>query len=147
MKIVAAVDRSQFADRVLALVRRIAAAETTEVLLLNVAPREADVLGQQLTRKVIKDPVPEALRDRRELLDRLAGELEASGIACSTLLLRGLPAKTILNESVRWSADLVVVGSQGRGMLYRKFLGSVSEAVLSARRFPVLVVPLKDEDS
>jgi len=147
MKIVAAVDRSQFADRVLAMVRRIAAAETAEVLLLNVAPREADILGQQLTRKVIEDPVPEALRDRRELLDRLADELEASGIACSTLLLRGLPAKTILNEAIRWSADLIVVGSQGRGMLYRKFLGSVSEAVLSARRFPVLVVPMKEDDS
>lgn len=143
MKIVAAVDRSQFADRVLSLVKSIAAAEASEVLLLNVAPREADILGQQLTRKVIKDPVPEELRDRRELLDRLAGELEASGIACSTLLLRGLPAKTILAEAVRWSADLIVIGSQGRGMLYRKFLGSVSEAVLSARRFPVLVVPLE----
>jgi nucleotide-binding universal stress UspA family protein len=141
MRIVAAVDRSDFADLVVGMVRRLADIDTTEVLLLNVAPREADMLGRQLSRKEVEDPVPEELRDRRELLDRLAGELGASGIACSTLLVRGLPAQTIVQEASRWSADLVVVGSQGRGMLYRRMLGSVSEEVLAARRFPVLVVP------
>lgn len=141
MKMLAAVDRSDFSQRVVAMVRRLAATESSEVLLLNVAPREADVLGQQLSRKVIEDPVPESLREHRELLDRLAGELASAGIRCSTLLLRGLPAKAILSEATRWSADLIVVGAQGRGMLYRRFLGSVSEEVLEARRFPVLVVP------
>lgn len=146
MKIVAAVDRSEFADLVVGMVRRLAHAETAEVLLLNVAPREADVLGRQLSRKVVQDPVPEELRDRRELLDRLAADLAASGIRCSTLLLRGLPAKTIIQEAGRWSADLIVLGSQGRGMLYRQLLGSVSEEVLAARRFPVLVVPGQADD-
>ncbi|HSM26872.1 MAG TPA: universal stress protein [Thioalkalivibrio sp.] len=141
MRIVAAVDRSEFADLVVGMVRRLAAAESTEVLLLNIAPREADVLGRQLSRKEVQDPVPEDLRDRRELLDRLAADLANSGIRCSTLLLRGLPAKTIIEEASRRSADLIVVGSQGRGMLYRRVLGSVSEEVLAARRFPVLVVP------
>lgn len=141
MRILAAVDRSDFADLVAGMVRRLADASTTEVLLLNVAPREADVLGRQLSRKVVQDPVPEELRDRRELLDRLAGELAEAGVRCETLLLRGVPAKTIVLEADGWSADLIVVGSQGRGMLYRRVLGSVSEDVLAARRFPVLVVP------
>ncbi|MGD9387240.1 MAG: universal stress protein [Gammaproteobacteria bacterium] len=141
MRILAAVDRSDFADLVAGMVRDLAGGAPAEVLLLNVAPREADVLGRQLSRKVVQDPVPEELKDRRELLDRLAGELEASGIHCSTLLLRGAPASTILQEAGNWSADLIVIGSQGRGMLYRRVLGSVSEEVLAARRFPVLVVP------
>lgn len=142
MKILAAVDRSEFADRVLDMVRRIAVPGQAEVLLLNVAPREADLLGHQLTRKEITDPVPEKLMDRRELLDRLAAELDSAGIPCTTLLLRGLPAKTILSEAARWSADLIVVGTQGRGVLYRRLLGSVSEELLAARRFPLLIVPL-----
>ncbi len=146
MKIVAAVDRSDFADLVVGMVRRIADVESTEVLLLSVAPREADMLGRQLSRKVVQDPVPEELLDRRELLDRLAGELESSGIRCETLLLRGSPAATIVQEASGWSADLIVVGSQGRGMLYRRVLGSVSEEVLAARRFPVLVVPRQADD-
>ncbi len=50
-------------------------------------------------------------------------------------------AVSIVLEADGWSADLIVVGSQGRGMLYRRVLGSVSEDVLAARRFPVLVVP------
>lgn len=141
MRILAAVDRSDFADLVVGMVRRLADGSSTEVLLMNVAPREADVLGRQLSRKVVQDPVPEDLRDRRELLDRLAVELADGDVRCETLLLRGVPAKTIVQEAERWSADLIVIGSQGRGMLYRRMLGSVSEEVLAARRFPVLVVP------
>ncbi len=146
MKIMAAVDRSNFADCVVDLVSRIAPVEQSQVLIMNVAPREPDVLGQQLTRKVITDPVPEGLQDRRDLLDRLAAELDQVGISCETLLIRGAPAPTIIAEADRWGAELVVVGSQGRGMIYRKFLGSTSEKVLEARRFPVLVVPMSEED-
>lgn len=142
MKILAAVDRSVFSDPVVDLTIAVGAAPGTRVLLVNVAPREPDVLGQQLKRKVITDPVPEELRDRRELLDRLADRFGQAGIACETLMVRGDPGPTIVREAGRWKANLVVVGSHGRGMLYRKFMGSVSEAVVAARRYPVLVVPV-----
>lgn len=132
MKIVAAVDQSPFADLVVDLTRRIAASEPSKILLMNVAPREPDLLGQQLRRKVISGKVPEELRDRRELLDSLQGQLKAAGLDCETLLIRGEPAATILHEAKHWGADLVVIGSQGRGMLQRRLLGSVSEAIMSS---------------
>lgn len=49
------------------------------------------------------------------------------------------PAWAILNESARWPADLVVVGSHGRSMLERIFLGSVSQKVLAEARCSVRI--------
>ena len=145
MKILAAVDRSPVSDKVLAFTRSVTGQQASEVLLINVAPAEPDVFGQQVRRKVITDPVPPELRDRRELLDRHAASLKEAGIACETLLVRGDPAPTLLREARRWGASLIIMGSHGRGALYRRFVGSVSEAVLRSRRFPVLIVPAQKE--
>ena len=147
MKILAAVDRSEFADAVVGMTLQVAAGKDVQVLLLHVAPREPDLLGQQLKRKVISDPVPAELRDRRELLDRLAQRLSEAGAPTETLLIRGSAGPTIAAEAQRWGADLIIVGSHGRSMFYRKFMGSVSEQVLQYRESPVLVVfgPAKSE--
>jgi len=123
------------------MTQRIGAAKGMQVLLINVAPREPDVFGQQLKRKVISEPVPKELLDRKQLLERLAGILRGKGIQCETMLIRGDPAHTILREARRWGADLLVMGSHGHGMLYRKVMGSVSDGVLRARQYPVLIVP------
>jgi nucleotide-binding universal stress UspA family protein len=141
MKILAAVDRSEISRSVLDMTIEVARGIGAEVFLINVAPRSPDALGHQVRRKVITDPVPEELVDRRELLDTYAAELTEAGIDCETLLIRGDPGRTLLREAERWGADLIIMGSHGRGALYKKLMGSVSEAVLQGRRFPVLVVP------
>lgn len=43
--------------------------------------------------------------------------------------LEGAPKEVILEEAERWGADLVVLGSHGRGAVKRMILGSVSSAV------------------
>ena len=145
MKIVAAVDRSAFSDKVADMVTRIAR-RGSKVLLLHVAPREPDFLGKQIRRKVITDPVPEELRDRKELLDRLAAGFRERRIKCETLMVRGEPAPTIVAEANRWGADLVVVGSHGRGKLFRKVMGSVCESVLDSLTLPILVTRSPGEE-
>ncbi len=52
----------------------------------------------------------------------------------------GLPKKLIVEEAERWNADLVVVGSHGRGFWGRNLLGSVSDAVVQNAPCSVLVV-------
>ena len=146
MKLLTAVDRSKVSDSVVAMTITISKPGAGKVLLVNVAPREGDVLGQQIRRKVITDQVPEDLREHRELLDRHAATLQAAGIECETLLIRGLPGPTLNNEAKRWGAELIVMGSHGRGALYRRFLGSVSEWILTERKFPVLIVPAREDD-
>ena len=143
MKIVAAVDRSRISDAVVDMTAEVARVTDSRVLLVNVAPRDPDAFGVQVVRKVVRDPVPEDLRDRSELLKRHAATLADAGVACDTLLVRGDPAPTLVDEARRAEASLVIMGSHGRGTLFRTLMGSVSEKVLADGRVPVLVVPAR----
>jgi nucleotide-binding universal stress UspA family protein len=48
------------------------------------------------------------------------------------------PAEALLDEAEK--ADLIVVGSHGRGAVRRMLLGSVSQAILHYARCPVAVI-------
>jgi nucleotide-binding universal stress UspA family protein len=52
----------------------------------------------------------------------------------------GDPVKSITEAAHRWPADIVVIGSHGRGGVDRVFLGSVAEGVSRHAPCPVLVV-------
>ncbi len=71
-------------------------------------------------------------------LDRIAAEFP--GGAVETLLREGAPASDIVAAAQDWQADLIVVGTHGRGGLGRLVLGSVAESVLRDAPCPVLVV-------
>lgn len=75
-------------------------------------------------------------------LDKAAASLRqlAPHLAVSAALLEGSPKEEIVNEARRWVADLVVVGSQGRGAVKSLFLGSVSLAIVLNAPCSVLVV-------
>jgi nucleotide-binding universal stress UspA family protein len=51
----------------------------------------------------------------------------------------GAPARVIVDEAMDWKADLIVVGSHGRGFWGRLTLGSVSDAVIHHAPCSVLV--------
>ena len=55
----------------------------------------------------------------------------------------GRPAQIILEEAEGWGADLIVMGSHGRGFWGRLALGSVSSAVVHHAKCSVLVVRAK----
>lgn len=58
----------------------------------------------------------------------------------------GIVSDTIVRESMREQARLIVVGSHGRGSVARLLLGSTSDAVLRGATSPVLIVPPTDLD-
>ena len=55
-------------------------------------------------------------------------------------LLVGTPAKEIVHLAEQEQAELIVMGSHGRGGLARMMLGSVAEIVLRKAPCPVLIV-------
>jgi nucleotide-binding universal stress UspA family protein len=58
----------------------------------------------------------------------------------TTVSLRGSPAKTIVDYADSVNADLIVMGSRGRGALGSLLLGSVSHGVVHASTRNVLIV-------
>jgi nucleotide-binding universal stress UspA family protein len=61
-------------------------------------------------------------------------------IAVAYRLDRGDPAREILRAAAETSADLIVMGTHGRGGLSRLLMGRVAEAVMRKAECPVLTV-------
>jgi universal stress protein A len=81
-----------------------------------------------------------AEHDGRNLLAALVkrATLEPSPAAFVPI---GKPAAEIVAAAREWRADLIVIGSHGRGRVARMLIGSVATAVIHHAPCPVLVVP------
>jgi nucleotide-binding universal stress UspA family protein len=78
--------------------------------------------------------------EARELLERLTGELEprTPEVDVRISISKGNPAKVLIDMSQ--GADLIVVGSHGRGGFAGMLLGSVSQHVVAHAACPVVVL-------
>jgi nucleotide-binding universal stress UspA family protein len=75
----------------------------------------------------------------RQALEEFASR--TAGLTGAEILVEeGDPVSVVLDVSQRARADLVVMGTHGRGGLQRLMLGSVAERVLRSSRIPVLTV-------
>ncbi len=81
------------------------------------------------------------VRERREAIAQALVERgRAMGVPVSFLVWDGDPGDMIVAAAEAEHADMVIVGSHGRGTVGRFFLGSVSEHVVRHAPCPVLVV-------
>ncbi len=82
--------------------------------------------------------------DAEEVLDKAAGAVP-SGYQVERRTDEGDPGTAICAAALAVDADLVVVGSHGRGALARMVLGSTSTYVVHHCRRPVMVVGHHDD--
>jgi len=75
-----------------------------------------------------------------KMLDDAVERARQYGVAATKVLSRGDVASTILREAEQRGADLIVVGSLGRGRMARLLMGSVADKLVRAAPLPVLVV-------
>lgn len=88
---------------------------------------------------IVETPTGHEFRVGAELLEELAVD---EGLTDATLRpLYGLPAERLADLGDEEDAELIVVGSRGRGAFKAAFLGSVSRDLIGVARCPVLVVP------
>jgi nucleotide-binding universal stress UspA family protein len=85
-------------------------------------------------------PPDPALARLRDELHAFLAPTHAAGVSAEASVVDGQPAAAILDHARRNPADLVVMGTHGRGGVGRLVLGSVAETVLRHAPCPVLTV-------
>jgi nucleotide-binding universal stress UspA family protein len=87
------------------------------------------------------DEVTRVTADNEKRLDELVAKHQRQGVRIDRLLRTGRPpAEEICAAAEELGADLVVVGTHGRGAIGRALLGSVALDVLRTSKVPVLSV-------
>ena len=81
--------------------------------------------------------------DSGEQLKKL---LNGSNATVETQVFLGAPARVVVDEAKEWGADLIVVGSHGRGFWGRLTIGSVSDAIVHHAPCSVLIARNSVED-
>lgn len=77
---------------------------------------------------------------REELADYPEDFANIAGIE----VLHGHTVSQILRQAEQLDADIIVMGTHGKGALEHSFLGSVAEKILRRSKIPVFVIPIPD---
>jgi nucleotide-binding universal stress UspA family protein len=145
MKVLIAYDGSPCADSAINDLASAGLPENTQAMVLTVADvwphmpgmyREAMVPGpselsmsvMDTARRMAEQSQKEADGLARDAADRVAKAFPSWGVSAQSV--PDSPAHGIIVQAGQWKADLIVVGSHGRGALGRMFFGSVSQKVV-----------------
>lgn len=140
-KILVPVDFSDLSTEVIGKAGEIAKAFGSEIYILHITVPDSYITEDASNVPVISSPgIDEMIREDHDLKAMVHYLLE-QGINARSALIHGPVVSTILNEAEKFGADLIVVGAQSHGFLYRTFIGSVSNGVLRNSPCPVMIVP------
>lgn len=147
--IVVPIDFSDASGRLLEIAAKEALLRGAKLYLLHVIEPAAEVAGfdpdPQMMRLRISQSLDEAGRAETARLKELADGLQGRGVSCDFAVKFGLPPDEIIATVKEQQADLIVMGSHGRGAIYHIFAGSVVTGVLKRAECPVLVLPLRGQ--
>jgi len=129
-------DFSEFSRRALDHALTLARWYKAEITAINILPpvlTSADSLPHPVHEPTLQEQL---LAELRQFLEPAA----SAGIPVRTAILEGDAVGQILEQARYLPADLVIMGTHGRGGLRRWVLGSVTEKVLRTSPCPVLTI-------
>jgi nucleotide-binding universal stress UspA family protein len=136
MKILLAVDDSKFSEAALKTVTSQYRPQGTQVRVLHVLQPIAFSAPPQMSPGYAPE-LQDQGKEAEKLLQRAAQTLLGAGFQVDTEIAKGDVREGILDVAQNWHADMIVLGSHGRGGVGRFLLGSVAESV--ARHAPCSV--------
>lgn len=144
MKILMATDGSEFSKKAVKAVCRDFAGKVDAFRIVSVFEAFAPMAAEPFAVSAdYYQQLEKAAKDQAEgFAKEVTAELHAAfpNAEFSTEVVMGSPNRIIVDTATEWGADLIVVGSHGRGFWGRVMLGSVSDAVLHHAPCSVLVV-------
>ena len=133
------VDRSEISDRAMAYATALAREYVARLSVLEVIDWRMPPIAGVATE--LPAMPPEVQSDALGHLHRLASPAREVGVPTEVGVDVGPVVRRILERASLVAADLIVVGTHGRGGFDRLAMGSVAEHVLRKAKCPVLTVP------
>jgi nucleotide-binding universal stress UspA family protein len=138
-KILIATDGSASAREAVDVGVELAVEQGAEITFVHVLPPDEYVVAGRMAPAVPK--AHHVAMDESELaLREAAYTAEQAGVAFALERVSGETVDEIVAIADSLDADLIIIGSRGRGPVTSALLGSVSRGVLGETRRPVLVV-------
>ncbi|MGC9315638.1 MAG: universal stress protein [bacterium] len=146
-KILYPTDFSKKSQHALEMVKKLQEAGGKEIILVHcVDIREVNTMAEMegfssLQYSSILEEVHEELRRKAsEKMDAIAKELRNLNFKVEERLVDGIPFKEILRLAKKEEADVIVMGSSGKGLLAEVVLGSTTDKVVRDAEIPVIIV-------
>jgi nucleotide-binding universal stress UspA family protein len=79
-------------------------------------------------------------------LAKLGAEVREKGIKVREMVVQGKPSAEIVRVAREETADMIVLGTHGKGMLDKALFGSTAERVIRRAPCPVLTVGLEEHE-
>ena len=145
MKILVATDGSEFSEAAVDEIAKRPFPKGSEVRVLAVFelptfPIAVPWAGVDFDDEVQKQARAQARKAVKSAERKLREGKESSSLKVATKVLAGTPKQAILDEAEAFNADLIVLGSHGRGRIERFLLGSVTLAVVTHAKCSVEIV-------
>ena len=141
MKLLVAVDLSESTQTIVEKVEEINKEYPAKVWILHNAEPEPDVLEFKVDPVAAREALAKKFHNEHRQIQEIANRLRKAGLDTTALLVHGPTVEYILKEASELNVDMIVVGSHGRGAMYKLLVGSISEGILRKSRCPVLVIP------
>jgi len=131
MRILLAIDDSNFSEAAIEAVIEQARPHGTEVWVLHVVESPPLLVARELGgyEPALENALEFQKQHAEAVVAKAADLLRARGLKVTAALEMGDPKSRILDVAEEWRADLIVLGSHGRKGLNRFLMGSVSDAV------------------
>lgn len=140
--ILVAIDFEEGAQTLIEKATDIAKKYDAKLWLVHVAAPEPDFIGYDVGPVYIRDYRARELKTERKILDEYVNEAKKSGVDAQGLLIDGITVNLLVEEAVKLNADLMIVGHQKHGFLYKLWFGSTAEELIHTHSIPTLVIPL-----
>jgi nucleotide-binding universal stress UspA family protein len=152
MKIVLAIDGSDFSKAAVKELAKMPLPNDSEVSVINVYEHPAMSTPELITTAgTLADYYQDFITNAQKIGEKIVSQAvkilkeKNSSLTIVTSVVSGLPKKAILEKAESIDADLIVVGSQGQGAFSRFLLGSVSQYLATHSKCSVLIVKEKED--
>ena len=114
----------------------------SKIWVMHVAAPDPEFVGIEIGPQSERDFRATELRSEHRTVQLYTSMLKKKGIKAEGLLIQGATVDTIVEESFKLDIDLIIIGHNKHGFLYKTFAGNTDAALIRKSKVPVMIMPL-----